>query len=179
MKRFFTIFFVFFAVSIYSYMLIPDRGFPLAPEGAYRSVEPADSETEFRRAYFTNFTRQEVMDHYKKQFSYLPTFRLNYPPEDAQLLIRDQTRSVFLEELVHPLHGSVYVNGFVPKEAKDDIWYKGNHYEMKITVKYTPSSLWVRLVTATLIIITLYLLYLEYLQIFKLTMRRKEGRNER
>ncbi|MEK7188852.1 MAG: hypothetical protein AAB685_03305 [Patescibacteria group bacterium] len=111
----------------------------------------ADTETPYRRAYFTNFSREEVISHYQREFSkisfgiQLPALRLNYPPEDSQTLIRDQTRSTFLEEIVHPLRESLFINGFKPKFAKDEIWYKGVHYEQKITVKYVPSSLYIRL----------------------------------
>ena len=74
----------------------------------------------------------------------MPTYTLNYPPEDAQWLIRDQTRSVFLEEIVHPFRESVFVNGFQARAAKDDIWYKGGHYDTKLTIRYVPSSLLIR-----------------------------------
>src|SRR3990170_2036914 len=111
------------------YLALPTPDFPLPPEGALQSQEPADTETLLRRAYFTNLTRQEVLDHYQEQFdssSFLnipvPTFRLNYPPEEAQTIIRDQTRSKFLEEIVHPMRESMFINGFEPKDPKDTIF---------------------------------------------------------
>jgi len=117
------------------------------------SSEPADTEDAFRRSFFVDLNRQEVIEHYKRQFDYLPILRLNYPPEDAQTIIRDQTRSVYLEELTHPFRESIYINGFVPQVAKDDIWYKGVHYEQKITVKYVQSSRIVRMFIAVLTLI--------------------------
>ena len=127
------------------YLALPAPGFPNPPPGAVQSLEEADVETELKRAYFTNYTREQVVAHYENQFRFrVGTLRLNYPPEEAQTLIRDQARSVYLEELVHPFRESLYINGFVPSQAKDDIWYKGEHYVQKITIRYVPSSLGIR-----------------------------------
>lgn len=135
------------------YLAQGSLAFPSPPPDAFQSQEPADSEAlHVRRAYFTNFTREEVIEHYKKQMEH-PNFlfllqRLNYPPEDAQSLIRDQTRSTYLEELTYPLRESLYINGFEPKEAKDEIWYKGVHYSQKITIKYVSNEFAARFVVA-------------------------------
>lgn len=128
------------------YLALPSPRFPIQPPDSVQSLEDADTESPLRRAYFTDFSREQVLEHYRQQLEYspvfglrMPTYRLNYPPEDAQSLIRDQTRSTFLEEIVHPFRESFFVNGFTPTLAKDDIWYKGVHYERKITVRYVPS----------------------------------------
>jgi hypothetical protein len=134
----------------YGYILYPRLEFPLPPEDALQSHEEADTETFYRRAYFTNYSRDEVIAHYSNQFNYLPFLRLNYPPEDAQTLIRDQTRSTFLEELVHPFRNSIYINGFKPAEAKDEIRYMGYEFEQKIHVRYVPGSPIIGLVIVTL-----------------------------
>lgn len=134
-----------------SYAIVPTKGFPEPLPGSRQSEEEADTEYIFRRAYFTDFNREEVIAHYQEQFKLsilgieIPAMRLNYPPEDAQVLIRDQTRSTFLEELVYPLRESFFINGFKPSVAKDEIWYKGVHYEQKITVRYVPSNPLVRI----------------------------------
>lgn len=96
------------------------------------------------------------MAHYKAQFTTLPTLSLNYPPEEAQTIIRDQTRSSYLEELVHPFRESVYVSGFIPKVRKDAIVIEGREYYQKITVRYVPSSLPVRLLYGLLISVVIY-----------------------
>ncbi len=134
------------------YLLLPTPRFPFQPPDSVQSLEKADTETPLRRAYFTNYTRQKVVEHYQNQLKRspflgipLPTYRLNYPPEDAVLLVRDQTRSIFLEEIVHPFRESLFINGFMPREAKDDIWYKGVHYDQKITIKYSPSPAIIRI----------------------------------
>lgn len=134
--------FVVFSVVFIVYLLFPAPEFPNPPSNSVQSKEPADSETPLRRSYFTDSTREEVMQNYLSQFSreFIPTLRLNYPPEDAQTLVRDQTRSTFLEELVHPFRESIYINGFEPKSDKDAILINGSRWRQKITVKYVPSS---------------------------------------
>ncbi len=145
------------------YLLLPNPDFPLPLSDALQSMEPADTETPLRRSYFTNKSREEVMAHYVGQFSKskyeipLPTYRLNYPPEEAWVLIRKHTRSTFLEEIVHPFRESLYVNGFKPKEAKDVIFVEGKNFEQKITVKMVNSS--------TLFRTILYVIVLGFLKI--------------
>lgn len=140
--------YIFFTLIFIFYLLLPNSDFPEPPPGALQSNEPADTETLLRRAYFTNASRDEVMEHYASQLKRskfasipLPTYKLSYPPEEAQTLIRDQTRSTFLEEVVHPFRESFYVNGFEPKEDKDTILIAGETWRQKITVRLVPSSL--------------------------------------
>ena len=141
------------------YIALPTPAFPEPPDGALRSKESADTETPLRRAYFTNATREEVMEHYLNEFK---GYRLNYPPEESGAIIRDQTRSTFLEEIVHPLRESLYINGFEPKNAKDAINIEGLPWRQKIIVKFVPSNLIVRIVVGLLIIISLPLVYKEW-----------------
>lgn len=151
LKKIFKIFAAVMGIIFLIYLLIPGPRFPVQPHDSVQSLEEADTEIPLKRAYFTNYTRAEALEHYQRQLMSsslfqipLPTYRLNYHPEDAFLLVRDQTRSTFLEEIVHPFKESVFVNGFKPKYAKDDIWYMGVHYDQKITVKYIPSSAFIR-----------------------------------
>lgn len=161
LKKLFLLLLAFLSVVAVVYVIAPDREFPAPPPGSVQSMEDADTETPMRRAYFTDYTREEVIAHYKDQFAMkilginIPSLRLNYPPEEAQTLIRDQTRSTFLEELVYPLRESFYINGFKPKEAKDEIWYKGVHYEQKIIVRSVPSNVSTRLLIVAGIIIAI------------------------
>ncbi|MCX6705580.1 MAG: hypothetical protein NTV24_00540 [Candidatus Woesebacteria bacterium] len=139
MKKGLRIIIVLIFSLLFIYTLIPNPKFPNPPEGALQSKEPGDSEDlSVRRAYFTNLTREEVMKHYQNEFK---GYRLNYPPEEAATIIRDQTRSTFLEEIVHPFRESFYVNGFEPKDAKDAIEIAGLSWRQKVTVKYVPSNL--------------------------------------
>lgn len=167
--KFFKVVSIIISTVFFVYLLIPGPEFPVPPPDATQSQEKADQETPLRRAYFTNFTRQEVVDHYREAFGKslfnfsLPSIRLNNPPEDAQVLVRDQTRSTFLEEIVHPFRESVYVNGFEPKNAKDDIWYKGVDFRQKIIIKYNPSSVLIRIPIALLTIFAAYYLVKEWI----------------
>ena len=156
--------FILFSVLLLTYVLLPSPSFPNPPPGSRQSEEDGDNETLLRRAYFTDFTRQEVLDFYQKQFR---GYRLNYPPEESQTLIRDQTRSTFLEEIVHPFRESIFVNGFEPKVAKDEIWYKGVHYRQKIIIKYIPSNIFVRLSISILTILTIWILVKEIVAVIK------------
>lgn len=146
-KIFFALISTFF-LGLLVYVIPASPEFPSPPADALQSKEPADSETPLRRAYFTNFTREDVMAHYKKEFKW--GIRLNYPPEESRTLIRDQTRSTFLEEIVHPLRESVYINGFEPKDAKDAINIEGLPWRQKIIIRYVPSNVLVRVLVITL-----------------------------
>lgn len=142
MKKVLRIIIVLIFSALFVYTLFPNPKFPDPPPGALQSKEPGDSENlSIRRAYFTNLTREEVMKYYQNEFK---GYRLNYPPEEAATIIRDQTRSTFLEEIVHPFRESFYVNGFEPKVAKDAIEIAGLSWRQKITVKYFPSSIFSR-----------------------------------
>ncbi len=144
-----------FLISIFLliYILPPSPEFPKPPSDFVQSFEPADTETLFRRGYYTNLNRAEVINHYEREFNkgfniYTP--RLNYPPEDATLLIRDQTKSTFLEEIAHPLRESLYINGFEPKNEEYAQYYKGIRYNQKIIIRYVPSPVWIRVIILAL-----------------------------
>lgn len=155
-------------VFVTVYLILPSPEFPEPPEGTLQSNEPADTESIYRRSYYSNLSRSEVMEYYQQRFkvgpSGIPIFqlRLNYPPESAQTLIRDQTRSSWLEELVHPGRESLYINGFYPTKPTEQINIKGVHYANKITVRLIPSHPVTRL---TVLLISGWLivgLYKEY-----------------
>ncbi len=157
MKRITKILFILFSTLFIIYLLLPNPAFPEPPPDALQSNEPADTETSLRRAYFTNYTREEVMIYYTDQFEkpvmfgiFMPSYRLNYPPEEAKMIIRDQTRSTFLEEIVHPFRESVYINGFKPALKKDAIFIEGKDWYQKITVRFVPSNSFVRVFVAVL-----------------------------
>lgn len=159
--------YIFFSIGYLSYLSLPTPQFPLPPVDAIQSEEPADVENSLRRAYFTDSTREEVINSYKNQLEHapfmklftLPTYRLNYPPEEAYGIIRDQTRSTFLEEIVHPFRESLFINGFEPKLEKDAITIDDKRWRQKITVRWVPSSLFARLSIGVLTLFCIYLLY--------------------
>ena len=157
-----------FSLFFMVYLFIPSPKYPDPPANSVRSMEEADTEIPEKNAYFTDFNREEVVDHYSGQYKLnflgwgIPNYRLNYPPEDSETLIRDQTRSTFLEEIVYPFRESFYVNGFKPSQSKDEIWYKGIHYYQKITVKVASGSLIVRLAVGFLTLVVIGVLYKEW-----------------
>lgn len=172
MKKFFKRCYIVFSFVFLLYLLLPSLTFPQPPLGALQSEEPGDNESPLRRAYFTDLGREEVMHYYQAEIAKsslfsvpLPTYRLNYPPEEAKTIIRDQTRSTFLEEIVHPFRESVYINGFEPKSAKDTINIAGITWRQKIIVKLVPSNMVVRVVVAVFSLITVGLLYQEWTEI--------------
>lgn len=152
--------FILFLILLW-YVSLPNPEFPKPPSDAVQSMEPADTESPLRRAYFTNLTREEVIAHYQKEFNkdfkvYAP--RLNYPPEESATIIRDQTRSTFLEELVHPMRESLYINGFEPKSEKDTIIIDSVRWRQKIIVRYVPSLLYTRVAAVVLTFVATMLL---------------------
>lgn len=166
MKKLLYIIFILLLSITTSYLSIPSPSFPNPPPDSVQSLEEGDTEiTSQRRAYFTNYTREEVLNHYQNQLQptifgmKLSVYRLNYPPEDAYSIIRDQTRSSYLEEVVVPLRESLFVNGFIPTEAKDIIGYRGATYYQKITVKYATSATFLRvIILITALTSTVYIL---------------------
>jgi len=145
------------------YLFLPNPDLPEPTSDSLQSNEPADIETSLRRGYYTDQSRADVLTHYQLEFSRsaffnmpLPTYRLNYPPEEAQTLIRDQARSTFLEEIVHPFRESLFVNGFEPKEDKDAIVVNGKKWNQKIIVRFVPSN---RVVRSSIGIVVLLLIY--------------------
>ena len=129
------------AIFIGIYLALPSPKFPGPPPNSIQSTEPADTESIYRRAYYTNLSRLEIMDYYDKAFRGPVQYRLNLPPEDAYSVIRDQTKSSFLELIVHPRRESLYVNAFVPTKPTEQINIKGVHYLNKVTVRYLSSTL--------------------------------------
>ncbi len=191
--------FILFSIIYLAYLALPTPEFPAPPPDSLQSQEPADTEIPLRRAYFTDYTREEVLMIYQGELKscgidlFLPsnkgmhplgmqgnqipssfferlrsnifcefpflTYRLNYPPEEAYGIIRDQTRSTFLEEIVHPFRESLFVNGFEPKVEKDAINIDGRHWRQKITVKWVPSNLFARLFVGIVTLVCIYIVY--------------------
>lgn len=173
MKLIYNLFFLFVTILFLIYLITPNTIYPTPLSQSLVSNEPADLEENERRGYFTNFSRQEVMDHYMRAFTLkifrvpLKPIRLNYPPEEAYERIRDQTRSTFLEELVFPFRESIYVNGFEPKEDKDAIIVGGQRYRQKIIVRNVKSSVYIRTVVGLLTMVYAYFLIIKLSKLLK------------
>jgi len=167
MKQFVKYVYIIFSIIFLFYLILPNPEFPEQLSGSIQSFEPADIETPLRRGYYTDLTRNEVMNFYISQVNKspfknipIPTYKLNYPPEEAQTLIRDQARSTFLEEIAHPMRESFFVNGFEPKQDKDMIEIEGKKWRQKIIVRYLPSSLYHRLLVGILTLSIIPILYI-------------------
>lgn len=143
------------------YLLWPSSKFPDLPPGSIQSQEPGDTESIYRRAYYSNLSRSEVEDFYFRQFGEWG-IRQILPPEEAQILVRDQTRSSYLEEIVHPGRESLYINAFVPTLPKDEINIGEIKYLNKITVRLIPSHPISRLTVLLMATGLAYLLFKEY-----------------
>ena len=153
-----------FLISAVSYLIYPVPGFPSPPPGSLVSTEPADTESIYRKAFYTNLSREEVVSYYKNLWRG-PFIRINHPPEEAQTMIRDQTRSSWLEELVHPLKDSLYINGFYPTKPTEQININKVHYLAKITVHHFPSHPFTRLTVLLMASLSSYLLLKEYAKV--------------
>lgn len=155
------------------YLLIPSPSFPSPLPNSPQSREPGDvKDLSHKRAYFTNMSRAEVMDHYSSVFylpglSVIPKVRLNYPPEEAFTYIDDQTLSNYLEEFVFPLRESLYVNGYEPGPDDDQIAFEGTPYKAKVTVRYYRSNVFARLLVVGLSLGMLWWGGREYLNVFR------------
>lgn len=162
MKIILRLVFIGILVLIGIYLVLPSPSAPPPPPGSLISLEPADTESIYRQAYYTNLSRSEIMSYYQRQFYSYLQFDLNHPPEDAASLIRDQTRSNYLEELVHPWKESLYINGYVPTKPEDQIVRDGIPYSAKITTHIVPSTRITRLTILFLAACLSYILIREY-----------------
>ena len=153
---------IIFLISSIYYLIYPSPSFPPPPPDPLQSADPGDTETIYRRAYYTNLTRQEIMEYYDKNFPDLVQYRLNLPPENSQTLIRDQTKSSFLEQIVHPWKSSLYINAFVPTKPTEQININKVHYLNKVTLRFISSHSISRLTVLLLTTIGFYWLTREY-----------------
>lgn len=184
MSKLLKIFFVLFFFLGTFYLVLPAReNFPALPESV-ESIEPGDT-TQIANvsAYYTDTSRKEVVQFYKNYFSRsaflgipLITYKLNHPPEKIREVLRDTQQSTFVEEIVHPLRESVFVNGFEwnndpftspEARAANILIVNGKTYQFKITLYYQPSMVWQRLLVFYLTLILIYLLILSYKGIIK------------
>lgn len=147
------------------YMLYPNTAMPMWLPEALKSNEPADTETINRQSFFTNLKRAEIIEHFDKNFVGLINYRLNYPPEESNTWIRDLTPSSFLEEIVHPLKQSIYINGFTPTKPTEQINRGDAHYETKVTIHYFPGGIVTRLTIWLMLGLVSYRLIREYAEI--------------
>ncbi len=133
------------------YLLLPS---PQVPDlsGSDRSDEPGDTwQHPDQKAFFTERVRSEVISELQSKFSLnilgvaIPSYRLNYRPEESYEFVRDQVKSYYLEEVVYPLKESLFINGFEPSNSPEFRRYnpkdrprnsfRGRDYLSKVTLR--------------------------------------------
>lgn len=122
--------------------------------------------------YFSDNFRDYSTKYYFSEYKMLNKFpfdpiKLNYPPEFAYTAIKDQTQSTYLEEYVYPLRDSIFVNGLEPVDEEgnarywggDKFFAGGRDYLTKVTIRFYPSSLWIRVLVWAGIVSSVFLIY--------------------
>lgn len=183
MSKFIKISFALILLGGTFYLILPaPKDFAPLPQGV-KSTEPGDTvQIPGVSAYYTDMSRKEVLDFYTYYFSFSPflnlpllTYRLNHPPERIREVLRDTQQSTYVEEIVHPLRESVFVNGFewdndpfTPPKAriKNILIVDGKVYQFKVTLFYQESKVWQRLLIFYLTLLVTYCLFKNYKLIF-------------
>lgn len=181
------IIFFTFSLLLLVYLLLPGPSrveeFAALPN-SLKSTEPGDTTQNPNTAgYFSNFFRIDVIPFYKVEFNkhfvyfglQMPFIRLNHPPQYASEVIRPYQQSYWLEEFVHPLRESLYINGWEPYDEKGNLRFKYAHgieinhatFKSKTTIKYYYSPLWVRILVWFGIIMAIYLIYRMFIKMVK------------
>lgn len=149
------------------YLSAPSPRYPDLSSAA-RSDEPGDTwQHPDQKGFYTNLNRQQVFADLQSQFALkigsfsLPSYRLNYRPEEAGDLVRDQLQSYYLEEIIYPFRESLFVNGWEPKKSPKnaglpvksipEISLHGIPYDAKVTLRPVGSPVWARLLVWTLL----------------------------
>lgn len=157
------------------YLTLPT---PATPDlsASVRSDEAGDTwQHPDQKGFYTDLTRSEVIGEMQRKFALklesitLPSYRLNYRPEESFQFVRDQVSSNYLEEIVYPLRDSLFVNGWEPRNAPinrnvdpehlPDNLYKGTYYLSKVTLRPVTSPVWARVLVWTLIFPASYLVW--------------------
>ena len=150
MSKLFKIFLIAFNTLALIYLVWPT---PIVPDliNSTKSDLPGDT-TQIKNVsgYFTNLSRDEVMNFYLKYYQGLFRIRLNHPPEKAREIIVDTIPSYYFEELTLPFKESLYINGFEwekdvftkpEKRAANKIIYHNQEYQSKITIRRFPTTI--------------------------------------
>lgn len=167
--------YIIFCVAFLIYMIWPTptniSDFKALPSSVKSTLEGDTIQIPNVSAYFSNNFRNFVVPFYianyqKKSLLPFPPLRLNHPPEYSWKVIKVNTDSTYLEELIYPLRDSLFVNGFEPfyEDGSAKFWGSvkfeiGKGYFTKTTLRFYPSSLIVRLLVWLGIISSILMLY--------------------
>lgn len=158
------------------YLTLPSPALPVLADSA-RSDEPGDTvQHPDQSAYYTfRDSRSDILDELQRKFGVADSwtarlsYRLNYRPEEVGELVRDQLRSYYLEEVVHPLRESLFINVFDPakspmigddKREQSKMYLHGQYYPLKVTLRPVYSKSWAGVLIWTLIFPASYAVYL-------------------
>lgn len=170
-------FFVVFQILLLIYLILPgpsriDDFDPLP--NSYKSWLDGDTvQVPNVAAYFSDNFRADAINFYKNIYQSklllpIPPIRLNYPPEYSFYTVKQHTDSTYLEEFIYPLRDSFFVNGFEPfLEDLSPRWWgalefktpDGAYYHTKVTLRYYPSNIFLRLILWALIGVAIIYLY--------------------
>lgn len=164
------------------YLLLPSPAYPDL-SFAERSDEPGDTwQHPDQKGYYTNLNRTEVLSQIQSKFTLkifgitIPSYRLNYRPEETFTYVRDQLDSYYLEEIVYPFRESIFVNGWEPTHSPryannpklaTDLSFHGVPYMSKVTLKPISSSPYSRVLVWTMIFPASYFIFLSIKKSFK------------
>lgn len=168
--------FIFFSLIFLIYLLIPGpssiKSLAPFPNSTKSTLEGDTVQVPNVVAYFSNNYRDFATGFYYQNFQDkplipLPLIKLNYPPEFAYTAIKDQTESTYLEEYISPLRSSLFVNGYEPfyEDGQPKFWRStifeidGKNYQTKVTLRFYPSSVLVRLLVWLGIMASVILLF--------------------
>jgi hypothetical protein len=127
--------------------------------------------------FFTNQSRQQVINFYKANYTGLFRIILNHPPEKAREIIIDTIPSYYFEEFVLPFKETLYINGYEwqndvftkpENRPKNKLMYNDKEYSSKVTIRRFPVSVQNRLLNFFSIeigIISIFAIY--YFKILK------------
>jgi len=168
---------IFYLAGLF-YLTRPAPALPSLADSA-RSDEPGDTvQHPDQSAYYTNRnSRPGILGELQQKFG-LPIFaqlsyRLNYRPEEAFAMVRDQLRAYYIEEVVHPLRESLFINVWEPTkspliESVDQgaqrMYLHNVYYPVKVTLRPVYSEVWTRLLVWTLIFPSIYAVFLSLKQ---------------
>lgn len=168
--------FLIFSALLLVYMLWPMPSniseFKALPDSVKSTLSGDTIQVPNVAGYFSDNYRDFIVPFYQQDFqrlSLLPLspYRLSYPPEYSFVAIKKHTDTTYLEEVVYPLKGSLFINGFEPfnPDGTPKYWganpfnEQGKVLYTKTTIRYYPSSAGVRFIVWFGIVASLLFLY--------------------
>lgn len=175
MKNIFVITALFAYLIGLHYLTLPT---PLLPalDNSARSDEPGDTvQNPDQAAYYTfRDSRPSILGELQEKFSLSNSlgkrleYRLNYRPEEVGEFVRDQLRSYYLEEVIHPLRESLFINVFDPakspmvddeKRGQARMFLRSQYYPIKVTLRPVYSDEAGRVIVWTLLFPAIYFVF--------------------